>query len=383
MDHRQPEVPSAFIAAVAEALMIGAGIRSAGETSDTAMCLCQVRIATSTRMSVSIALAVGVGIVGIVDRSRPRPEQPTTSFDSPSALESDDAGPPRATPPVEAERTLDLLCDTQPASLGSVFAGLELGRVVDRLPDVPPPSGLDVKISLLTTGRRIDGVDIKIPFDPGWAGCYQFAKQLHQRWGHPSEADEGSETWHDVAHDRVATFTQNFSDCTLRFFRVVSPEQWLNETRSSRVPIWAIGHPVAELEAALGLPPGDDPRELRWRDESLGDPFSDIELTAHLQRGRVVGIAVTPPFDNPVADILWQRLKALYGAPGVVESHEDTMEVRWRRVPGIRVGKYWGHDALVPQAILVGETGNVRVAAPTPRPPDADDGVVIGIMFGR
>ena len=152
---------------------------------------------------------------------------------------------------------------------------------------------------------------------------------------------------------------------------MVSPEQWLNETRSSRVPIWAIGHPVAELEAALGLPPGDDPKELRWRDESLGDPFSNIELTAHLQRGRVVGIGVTPPFGDSVADILWHRIKALYGAPGVIASHEDTMEVRWRRVPGIRVGKYRGDAYVVP------------IAAPTPRRPDADDGVLVGITFGR
>jgi hypothetical protein len=348
-------------------------------------------------MTVGIVLTVGLGIVGIVDRSPARPKHPTTSFDvAPSALEPEVASLPQATQPVAAERTpramqtiaaertLDLLCGAQPASLGSVFAGFELGRVVDRLPDAPTRSGLDVKISFATTGRRVDGVDIAVPWDHGYAGCYQFAEQLHQRWGAPSETNEASETWQDVAHEQAATFTQRRRDCTLRFFHVVSPEQWLNRTRSSRVPIWAIGRPVAELEATLGLPPGDDPKTLRWNDASLGR-FGDIELTANLQRGRIVGIMVTCRFAElltprskiPVDEILWQRLKALYGAPDFIKGHEDTIEVRWRRVPGISVDKYWGQDTLFLVGILAGEPRGA-----TPRPPNADDGVLVGILFG-
>ncbi|HTR55422.1 MAG TPA: hypothetical protein VMJ10_32310 [Kofleriaceae bacterium] len=319
-------------------------------------------------MTVVIALAAGVGIVGIVGRSRARPEPPATSPDVVAPA-----------PPVAAKPTLDPLCGPQPASLGPVFAGVEIGRVVDRLPDVPAPPGLDVKIALATTGRRVDSVDITVPLDPGYAECYQFADQLHQRWGHPGETDGGGETWRDAARDRAATFTQGSSDCTLRFFRVVPPEQWLNATRSSRVPIWAIGRPAAELEAALGLPPADDPKTLRWRDQSLGR-FRNVELTAHLRRGRVVGITVAPPFDDLVADMLWQRLETLYGTPDIVEGHEESLEVRWRRAPSIRVDKYWGHDALVPHASLVGET--TEVVAPTERRPRADDGVLVGITFG-
>ena len=289
------------------------------------------------------------------------------------------AAPPPATPPSDVERTLDLLTGASPASLGSAFAGVELGRVVAQLPSVSPRAGL-ATISLLTTGRRVDGADIKIPWDPGWAGCYQFMEKLHHRWGQADEVTAGHETWHDVAHARAATFIQDFTDCNLRFFRLLAPEQWLNETRSSLVPVWAIGHPVAELEAELGLPPGDDPAVLAWRDESLGDRA--VELTAHVQHGQVVGITVAPPFTDPVAEILWERLKAVYGPPELTKAYEESIEVRWRRAPGIEVGKYWGHDAIPMGPHGPGEKRGVTGTAPMPRPPTVDDGVLTIITFG-
>lgn len=323
-----------------------------------------MRVATTTQTTVCIALTVGVGIVGVS-----RLDQPTPSFDV-SSLTLEYADP---------TSTLDLLCGAQPATFGTLLDGIELGRVVDKLPEVTPPS--DVKIALLTTGRRVDGVDITIPADPGWASCYQFTKQLHKQWGDPSESSGGSEIWRDAAHHRVATFTDNVGDCSLRFSREVPAEQWLNKTKSSLVPIWAIGRKVTELEKALGLPPGDDPDELTWRDESLGDPFSDIELTAHVRRGRIIGITVAPPFESAVADILWKRLKTLYGAPDIVTGHEDAMEVRWRRA-GISAGKYWGQDALVPQVVPVAG-GGVKLVSPPPPTPHADDGVLVSITFGK
>jgi len=36
----------------------------------------------------------------------------------------------------------------------------------------------------------------------------------------------------------------------------------------------------------------------------------------------------------------------------------------------------------LPNVILAGEARDVKLAAPTPRPPDADDGVLIDILFG-
>src|SRR4051812_12925801 len=104
-----------------------------------------MRIATPMRMAVRIALAACVAIVAIVDRTRSGPELPPPSVEALPALDLADA---------EAERTVDLLCGTRPASLGAGFAGLEVGQVSDRLSDVILPSPSGVTTSLLTTGRR-------------------------------------------------------------------------------------------------------------------------------------------------------------------------------------------------------------------------------------
>jgi len=154
----------------------------------------------------------------------------------------------------------------------------------------------------------------------------------------------------------------------------------VDETTSSLIPIWAIGRPVAELEAALALPHGDDPKALVWRDQSLGDPHRDVEITAHVRRGRVVGISVVPPFGDPVADILWQRLVTLYGEPDRVSSHEELVDVRWRRRPGIRVARYW--EPIAPHMFIADEHG-VRFADSRPEKPDAHSGALISIGFGN
>src|SRR5512147_2744536 len=115
-----------------------------------------MRIATSTRMTVSIALVagVGIGLVGLADRSEPPPPEPTamTVDASSPGFVSDDVKRRAAV----VKRTLDLLCGTRPAQLGPMFDGVELGRLVDRLPDVRTPPTLDAKVELLTTGRRVD-----------------------------------------------------------------------------------------------------------------------------------------------------------------------------------------------------------------------------------
>jgi hypothetical protein len=256
---------------------------------------------------------------------------------------------------------------TQRATLGSWFGKLAIGGI-DKPPLPRATSGVEVR--LVTTGERIDGVDIKFPADT----CAELEKRLVQLWG-PSSGDEG---WQAKSGAQAAKLEKSVDldlSCELHFFLRVTPKQWLNWSRQSVVPIWAIGKPVSELEAAISvLQPDHHDQELRWRDTAIDG--TRVTLSANVRANRVVGIGVSTEMSSHSAPV-WQRLRAMFGPPDSATTHEDTYRWEWRRALRIEVATFVGD--LPP--LRPGTPPSAAILAPTPAMPP-DPGFPLSIVFG-
>jgi hypothetical protein len=155
----------------------------------------------------------------------------------------------------------------------------------------------------------------------------------------------------------------------------VTPKQWLSWSRQSVVPIWAIGKPASELEAAISvLQPEHDEQELRWRDTAIDG--THVTLTAHVRAKRVVGIGVSTEMESHSAPV-WQRLRAMFGPPDSATTHEDTHRWEWSHALHIEVDTFVG--TLPPTR--PGTPPSAAKLAPTPAMPP-DPGFPLSILFG-
>jgi len=254
---------------------------------------------------------------------------------------------------------------TERATLGSWFGKLAIGGIdKPRLPPATP--GIDVR--LVTSGERIDGVDLKIPAD----SCAPLERRLAQLWG-PS-TDEGWQTKSGAQGARLETSVDLDNACELRFFRRVTPQQWLSWSRQSVVPLWAIGKPVSELEAAISaLGPERDDEALRWRDTAIDGRH--ITLAASVRASKVVAITVSTDMSSHSTPV-WQRLRAMFGAPDSATTHEDAYRWLWSRALRVEVSTFVG-DLPVPR-----RGARASVIAPTPAMPH-DPGFPLVISFGK
>jgi len=232
-------------------------------------------------------------------------------------------------------------CGAERASLGSFFRGIMLGQTT--APTLPPAENLgpDIGVELEMDGTRVTGVVIQISDTVRQPPlCPLLRAKLTKAWGPPTE-----DRWEAPSRDRAVELTMlDPPSCTLRFFRLVRPDQWLNRSRRSIVPIWAIGKPISQLKTALAQQQPEDqdpeifPPSFRWQGTMIsGDPVSMI---AYHARGRVIGIEVDLLFDPDQQ--AWRRLDAVFGAPDPVVVHEAMQTWRWRRAPGVVLENFAG-----------------------------------------
>ena len=251
---------------------------------------------------------------------------------------------------------LSVYYGTERATLGSWFGKLAFGGV-----DAPqlrrPLQG--VKVELVRIGQRIDGVDLEIPA----TACDGLEAALTSRWGPPN--DDGHNYgigWYAKSGTQAAVYETNSGfdlPCRLRFFRRVSAQQWLNRSRQSVVPLWAIGKPVAELETSITvLAPTLEDHELRWEDTAIDG--THVKLSAEVRGKRVIRISVS--VDTNVLQA-WHRLLALFGKPGPSHMLDDTLSWRWHHAPTIEVDTFVGD-------------------LPPPRLPTEPSGFPLTITFG-
>jgi len=271
-----------------------------------------------------------------------------------------------AAPRVAAAELTPAYYGTERATLGSWFGKLEIGGIDN--PQLPQATS-GVEIRLVTSGLRLDGVNIKVPAD----SCAQLESHLVHLWG-PAHGDEG---WQTKSGDQGARLEKSVDidlSCELRFFRLVTPQQWLSWSKQSVVPLWAIGKPVSELEAAISaLQPEHDDEVLRWQDTAIDG--THVTVTASVRAKRVVGISVTTDLSSHSTPV-WQRLRAMFGPPDSARTDEDTYRWRWRRAR-VEVTTFVGD--LPP--LRVGSSPRAPVLAPTPAKPP-DPGFPLGISFG-
>jgi hypothetical protein len=264
---------------------------------------------------------------------------------------------------------LSVYYGTERASLGVWFGTLTLGTV-----DAPklPPGQPGIAVELVRIGHRIDGVNITFPPD----SCADVDRRLSHVWG-PPNADGGSfgEGWASTSGLQGARFEGNsgFEDveCRLRFFRRVTPAQWLNTSMQSVVPLWAIGRPAAKLEAAIAvLEPARGKNQIEWQDTAIDG--SHIKLAAEVDRDQVVRVVVSTEMETNAKQI-WQRLLDVFGKPAAATTHEDSVTWRWPRA-GVELGTYF--DPPPPM---------LPATAPRPPPPIPTEprGLPMSISFSR
>lgn len=246
-----------------------------------------------------------------------------------------------------AEADVSSCCGAERASLGSVFRGMVLGQATKAT--LPPTEALgsDIELELEMNGTRVDGVVITISDtvrEPPL--CPMLRDKLAKAWGPPT-----GDRWEARSRDRALEFTiSNPPSCTLHFYRIVPANKWLNTSRRSVVPLWAIGKPSTQLERALAplQPEVQDteysPPSLRWHDTAISG--EKIELTAYYARSRVIGIEVRLEVDPDLQ--AWRRINAVFGAPGPVDVGDGMQTWRWPRAPGI-VLENWVGDRLPPR----------------------------------
>lgn len=264
-------------------------------------------------------------------------------------------------------RDLSVYYGTERATLGAWFGSLALGTV-----DAPtlPPGQPGVTVALVRLGHRIDGVDLTIPAD----SCAELDRRLAQVWG-PPNADPGDygKAWASTSGLQAAWFEGDTGfdlPCRMRFFRRVTPQQWLNSSKQSVVPLWAIGSPARELDAAIAvLEPSHDQNQIEWHDTAIDG--SHVGLHAEVDHGHVVRVLVST--EGTDTRQIWQRLLELYGTPDQTTTHEDSLTFRWHRA-GVELDSYW-------------EPMPLRVPITEPQPPQPTptepSGLPMSISFGR
>jgi hypothetical protein len=229
---------------------------------------------------------------------------------------------------------LSMYFGTERATLGTWFGKLALGDL-----DTPalPAASAGVEVRLVTIGRRLHGIDIEFP-EPS---CDELTLRLAKLWG--PATDEG---WQAKSSGQGAKLEPSLGvdyPCKLRFFRRVSPEQWLNTSRHSVVPLWAIGKPAAELESVIATlqPEQDqDTGSLSWKDTAIDG--SRVSLTAYVRDKRIAAVGVSTEFEAHDNPYVWKRLRAMFGKPDPAATRDDSLEWRWRGPPRIVLDTFVG-----------------------------------------
>ena len=248
------------------------------------------------------------------------------------------AASPRLAHAVQVDE-LSIYFGTERATLGTWFGKLALGGL-----DTParPASSAGVEVRLVTIGRRLHGIDIEIPEQ----SCGELTLRLAKLWG--PATDEGWQAKSGAQGAKLEPSLGADYPCKLRFFRRVSPEQWLNTSRQSVVPLWAIGKPAAELEPVIATlqPEHDqDNGSLSWQDAAIDG--SRVSLTAYVHAKRIAAIRVLTEFEAHDNPYVWKRLRAMFGKPDSAAARDDSLEWRWRRAPRIVLATFVG-DGIPP-----------------------------------
>lgn len=223
------------------------------------------------------------------------------------------------------------LYGAEPATPGTDLAGFRLGA----------PSADDAQLDVETwrVTVRSDGVSslaLEVDLVPrDEAVCTALERGLREHWGDP-KLQGRRWVWLDRPGTVRATWERD--DCELRYERVGAPATWLDRTRTSTIPLWAIGRPERELRHALGARAIADQAtyHVRWTAPGLGIGRGPADVTAHLDHGRVVALEVGLEIDPAAQTALSDQISKLVGKPPEIPSDRPDAEI-WNTVPRIEL----------------------------------------------
>lgn len=223
---------------------------------------------------------------------------------------------------IERAHVIETMVGAQPAMPGELFAGLELGAVLDPAPlsrfeangTLQPRHELDAK-------GRLSAFSIAVgnPF-PG--DCDTLRERLDATWGHSRDA-----VWIDPALHRRASVSG--SDCRLRFDTYLPLADWL-----AAIPYDLVGKPKTAYDKLLGIfanadqitpPPYVMPGLDGGTDSTAIEPVIDGD--------RIIGLSISTTASDEVLAALPDALTArLHSKP----THDpDTDVYLWSRKPPV------------------------------------------------
>ncbi|NVB82307.1 MAG: hypothetical protein HOV81_28260 [Kofleriaceae bacterium] len=269
-----------------------------------------MRIPTSVFvMSVLTAVPFGLGIKDTLTHKQPTFDDDAFDFTADSARdrarERRYAEYERQAEQEKLERTkrrdertakLDTLYGKQPASLGSLFDGIQLGADAgsfqpeiarERIYDATRDGFLNVVFDVDSTQLRgltveLSTVDYTETIEET---CEKLRDKLTTAWGRIA----GS-TWLDPSTHQRASIDSSY--CALRFDRYLDTTDWL-----AGIHMEAIGMKADKLAALVGPTAIVDSDMVSWHLPGVGFGTKSTTVEAYLENGKVVTIAATTDAD--------------------------------------------------------------------------------------
>lgn len=235
------------------------------------------------------------------------------------------------------------LVGSDPASLGSLFAGVKLGASAGAFQPEPVRQAIADASEVLTVHWDVDaselnGVTATLRGDED--GCSELASAV-RAWG--SKTGNG---WENATTHQRATFDEY--ECSISFERFADLEHWLDRTDTAVLPIAMIGQPVAKLRARVAAHLDDDNEDsLSWHDVGFAGGKGPTRLTAGIENGKVVSISGELPDNADLLPII-ERVSKLSGVKGKHNEDEQTttwkggkfQAVMYENIPSLVIGKH-------------------------------------------
>jgi len=244
------------------------------------------------------------------------------------------------------KRVVHQLLGDQPASLGSMFDGVQLGAPAGAFQPESVRTALRdasevVSVDWDVDAARLNGLTIRLKGQD--YGCV--LKDATAAWGGNGALWQNPRTHQRAVLEEV--------DCSIHFERYADPEQWLDKGDASIVPLSAIGQPAAKLHARVldKMDDGSDGEdEFGWHDIGLAGAEGTTTLFANTKGGKVVSITATYRDDSTAFDVLAERIKKLTGvqptrAAADAEYDDGAPQMTWKSKPPIVL--HGGHSGVI------------------------------------
>jgi len=209
----------------------------------------------------------------------------------------------------QRRRIVEQLLGEEPATLGSLFDGVQLGAPAGNFQPESVRTALRdasevISVDWDVDAARLNGLTIRLKGEDYGCGL----KNAVAAWGGSGELWANPRTHQRAELDPIG--------CEIRFERYADPEQWIDKGDASIVPLSAVGQPAAKLHNRVldKMDDGSDGEdEFGWHDIGLTGKWGHTTLFATTKAGKVVAVSATFSGDAAAFDALVTRITKLTG----------------------------------------------------------------------